>query len=109
MWRYPGNATITKHILPEAPKNEKKKKKKKKEKKDQQIMTKQTPPMKPPAHKDLVSILQLSVAYRPVRVTDGPTTARCRFIKNASWELTQSSVLRSFTVYIFVTTQNEEM
>ena len=35
-----------------------------------------------------VSILQKSIAgrYRPVRVADGPITARCRFIKNASWE-----------------------
>ena len=35
-----------------------------------------------------VSILHKSIAgrYRPVRVADGPITARCRFIKNASWE-----------------------
>ena len=35
-----------------------------------------------------VSILQISIAgrYRPVRVADGPITARCRFIKNAGWE-----------------------
>ena len=26
--------------------------------------------------------------YRPVRVADGPITARCRFIKNASWDYT---------------------
>ena len=34
-----------------------------------------------------VSILYKSTAgrYRPVRVADGPITARCRFIKNASW------------------------
>ena len=34
-----------------------------------------------------VSILHKSIAgrYRPVRVADGPITARCRFIKNASW------------------------
>ena len=34
-----------------------------------------------------VSILYKSIAgrYRPVRVADGPITARCRFIKNASW------------------------
>ena len=33
------------------------------------------------------SILYKSTAgrYRPVRVADGPITARCRFIKNASW------------------------
>ena len=32
------------------------------------------------------SILSKSIAgrYRPVRVADGPITARCRFIKNAS-------------------------
>ena len=30
--------------------------------------------------------------YRPVRVADGPITARCRFIKNASW------VYCSFTI-----------
>ena len=35
-----------------------------------------------------VSILYESIAgsYRPVRVADGPITARYRFIKNASWE-----------------------
>ena len=34
----------------------------------------------------LVSILHKSTAhrYRPVRVADGPITARCRFINNAS-------------------------
>ena len=34
-----------------------------------------------------VSILHKSIAgrYWPVRVADGPITARCRFIKNASW------------------------
>ena len=33
-----------------------------------------------------VSILHKCIAgrYRPVRVADGPITARCRFIKNAS-------------------------
>ena len=35
-----------------------------------------------------VSILYKSIAgrYRPVRVADGPITARYRFIKNASWD-----------------------
>ena len=35
-----------------------------------------------------VSILYKSIAgrYRPVRVADGPITARYRFIKNADWE-----------------------
>ena len=34
-----------------------------------------------------VNILYKSIAgrYRPVRVADGPITARYRFIKNASW------------------------
>ena len=34
-----------------------------------------------------VSILYKSIAgrYRPVRVADGPITARHRFIKNAGW------------------------
>ena len=34
------------------------------------------------------SILYKSIAgsYRPVRVADGPITARYRFIKNAYWE-----------------------
>ena len=37
-----------------------------------------------------VSILYKSIAgrYRPVRVADGPITARCRFIKNASRGMT---------------------
>ena len=36
------------------------------------------------------SILYKSIAgrCRPVRVADGPITARCRFIKNASWVYT---------------------
>ena len=36
-----------------------------------------------------VSILHkyIAVHYRPVRVADGPKTARCRFLKNASWVL----------------------
>ena len=35
-----------------------------------------------------VSILYKSITnrYQPVRVADGPITARCRFIKNASWD-----------------------
>ena len=41
------------------------------------------------------SILYKSIAgrYRPVRVADGPITARYRFIKNASWEVPFSHVL----------------
>ena len=40
-----------------------------------------------------VNILYKSIAghYRPVRVADGPVTARYRFIKNASWVLTLCS------------------
>ena len=36
-----------------------------------------------------VSILHKSIAgrYRPVRVADGPITARCRFITNTSWNV----------------------
>ena len=36
-----------------------------------------------------VSILNKSIAgrYRPVRVDDGPITARYRFIQNASWDV----------------------
>ena len=43
-----------------------------------------------------VSILYKSIAgrYRPVRVGDGPITARYRFIKNASWVF--------YIIYIFV-------
>ena len=38
--------------------------------------------------KSPVSIQRKSIAgrYRPVRLADGPITARCRFIKNTSWE-----------------------
>ena len=42
-----------------------------------------------------VSILHKSIAgrYRPVRVADGPITARYRFIKNASWVTSPVSIL----------------
>ena len=42
-----------------------------------------------PNNKYPVSILHKSIAgrYRPVRVADGPITARCRFIKNACWDI----------------------
>ena len=35
-----------------------------------------------------VSILRKSISgrHRPVRVADGPMTARCRFTQNASWD-----------------------
>ena len=41
-----------------------------------------------------VSILYKYIAgrYRPVRVVDGPITARYRFIKNASWVLVRDPV-----------------
>ena len=46
-------------------------------------------PKKRKATTSPVSILYKSIAgrYRPVRVADGPITARYRFIKNASWVL----------------------
>ena len=39
-----------------------------------------------------VSILYKSTAgrYRPVSYPDGPITACCRFIKNASWDFAQA-------------------
>ena len=42
-----------------------------------------------PAYDIPVSILHKSIAcsYRPVRVADGSITTRCRFIKNASWDI----------------------
>ena len=53
------------------------------------------------------SILYKSVAgrYRPVRVADGPITARYRFIKNAYWAYTLCSIvytLRSFVIPEFI-------
>ena len=46
-----------------------------------------------------VSILHKSIAgrYRPVRVADGPITARCRFIKNASCFLFYITEITFFT------------
>ena len=42
------------------------------------------------AHANSVSIIHNSIAgrYRSVRVADGPITARCRLIKNTSWDMT---------------------
>ena len=42
-----------------------------------------------------VSILHKSIVgrYRPVRVADGPITARCRFKKNASWVCCSISIV----------------
>ena len=39
-----------------------------------------------------VSIVHKSIASRPVRVADGPITARYWFIKNASWDVTCNGV-----------------
>ena len=41
-----------------------------------------------------VSIQNESIAgrYRPVRVADGPKTARCRLTKNASWDFRQPKI-----------------
>ena len=46
---------------------------------------------------DPVSNLYKSIAgrYRPVRVADGPITARCRFIKDASWGSTLTMIICS--------------
>ena len=40
-------------------------------------------------------ILHRSIAgrYRPVKLADGPITARCRVIKNASWDQTYAQRL----------------
>ena len=52
-----------------------------------------------------VSILYKSTAgrYRPVRVADGPITARYRFIKNASWDMRTYTHKKMKTAYISVT------
>ena len=49
-----------------------------------------------------VSILYKSISgrYRPVRVADGPITARYRFIKNAGWGL-YLFVVRSIVFQLF--------
>ena len=43
---------------------------------------------------DPVSVLHKSIAgrYPPVSVADGPITARCRFMQNASWEVCYSLI-----------------
>ena len=53
-----------------------------------------------------VSILYKSIAgrYRPVRVADGPITARCRFVENASW--VSSSASPSYDSFSFLNTLN---
>ena len=47
-----------------------------------------------------VSILHKSIVgrSRPVRVADGPRTARCRFVKNASWVPT--SAVSALIIYL---------
>ena len=57
------------------------------------------------------SILYKSIAgrYRPVRVADGPITARYRFIKNAYWECFLDKRLSTPTEQIcFFTTMEAE-
>ena len=51
-----------------------------------------------------VSILYKSIAdcYRPVRVADGPITARYRFIKNASWDVAMwSEMIKIITLICY--------
>ena len=52
-----------------------------------------------------VSILYKSIAgrYRPVRVADGPITARYRFIKNASRDIANDSITGYFVPMPFRT------
>ena len=47
-----------------------------------------------------VSILYKSIAgrYRPVRVADRPITARCRFVKNASWVIGSCVINKQHTL-----------
>ena len=56
-------------------------------------------PEKTNKHSFPVSILYKSTAgrYRPVRVADGLITARCRFIKNASWVAVKTVNLKGIT------------
>ena len=51
-----------------------------------------------------ISSLHKSIAgrYRPVRVADGPITARCRFMKNASWVCTFVSFLLIHICLLFL-------
>ena len=58
-----------------------------------------------------VSILYKSIAgrYRPVRVADGPITARYRFIKNASWVVVTFYVLLAFTLYNIILQSGKEL
>ena len=47
------------------------------------------------------SILYKAIAgcYRPIRVADGPITARCRFIKNGSWGIISEVFIGNFSVF----------
>ena len=56
-----------------------------------------------------VSILHKSIAgrYRPVRIADGPITARCRFMQNASWEVAQNLSLFQI-LYTFLSELRQE-
>ena len=77
-WSYPRMFSFTKHSCPKAHKEENR-------------------------NKHPVSILHKSIAgrYRPVRVADGPITARCRFMKNASWAvLTEMKDWKKFWSFI---------
>ena len=49
-----------------------------------------------------VSILHKSTAgrYRPVRVADGPITAHCRFIKNASWGYIEQTMIKHNRTFV---------
>ena len=96
-WRYPGKKCHKHEAQPSQGS--------KRRKEEEQIRTKQSPHQKPQMHKKKncnrrtalerlveklvspVSILYKSTAgrYRPVKVADGPITARYRFIKDACW------------------------
>ena len=60
-----------------------------------------------------VNIIHKSIAgrYRPVRVADGPITARYRFIKNASWDFTKNrmNVRREIATEIIRWTGQQKM
>ena len=53
---------------------------------------------------DQVSILYKSIAgrYRPIRVADGPITARCRCIKNASWGVFHLSAITTGFMSLYI-------
>ena len=51
-----------------------------------------------------VSSLHKSISgrHRPVRVADGPMTARCRFTKNASWVVPIAAWSTLFAIHLAV-------